>query len=96
MDGTLEAAPVLRLVSGGVTSTGLSQADQSATRKHGSAFKQANFVRAVRAARTAGLSVVASVISPDGTIRLEHVGAPAESAPKNPFDRWEEKRARAA
>lgn len=86
---------MLRLVNGGTTA-GQIEPRLPATSKPKVTFKQAHVVRAVRAAQAAGLPVVATVIAPDGTIRLEHVGAPADSAPTNPFDRWEAKRARAA
>jgi L-asparaginase/Glu-tRNA(Gln) amidotransferase subunit D len=96
MDEIKETAPFLRVVGADAAPVVFSQADQSVTPKHKSPFKQANLVRAVRAAQAAGLPVVATIIAPDGTIRLEHVGAPADSAPTNLFDRWEAKRARAA
>jgi len=95
MSDNQTAAPMLRLVDGSTF------ADQAGTRptctpKPKVTFKQVHLVRAVRAAQAAGLAVVATEVAPDGTIRLEHVGAPAESVPINPFDRWEAKRARAA
>lgn len=50
-------------------------------------FKQADLVRAVKAAHAAGLAVTATQITPDGTIRLIHT----ESAPlgTSEFDRLE-------
>ena len=89
------AAPMLRLVNGGTTA-GQIEPRLADTSKPKVTFKQVHVVRAVRAAQAAGLPVVATIIAPDGTIRLEHVGAPADSLPTNPFDRWEAKRARAA
>lgn len=35
-------------------------------------FKQADITRAVKAVRAMGLEIVATVIGPDGSIRLEH------------------------
>lgn len=86
---------MLRLVDGG-TFADQAEYRPPCTPKPKFTFKQAHFVRAVSAARAAGLPVVATVIAPDGTIRLEHVGSPANSASTNPFDAWEAKRARAA
>jgi hypothetical protein len=50
-------------------------------------FKQADYVRAVRAARAAGLPITASQITPDGTIRLIHTEAAVRTA--SDFDRFE-------
>ncbi len=86
---------MLRRVDGGTTA-GQIEPRLRDTSNPKVTFKQAHVVRAVRAAQAVGLPVVATVIAPDGTIRLEHVGAPADSSPTNPFDRWEAKRARAA
>lgn len=61
-------------------------------------FKQADLVRAVKAARTCGLKVLRTEITRDGTIVLFHnddekVGID----PTNAFDEWKAKRdARAA
>lgn len=60
--------------------------------KTAATFRQADLARAVRAAQAAGLPVVATVIAPDGTIRLEHAAPPADSQPRSPFDEWEAKR----
>lgn len=95
MNDSQTAAPLLRLINGGTTADQV-EPGLPVSSKPKPTFKQAHVVRAVRAAQAAGLPVVATVIAPDGTIRLEHVGAPADAAPTNPFDRWEAKRARAA
>ena len=50
-------------------------------------FKQADVVRAVKAARAAGLPVMATQITPDGTIRLIH--AEAHLPPSSDYDRFE-------
>ena len=72
------------------------RAIRPASERVGRPLRQRDLTRGMKAAKAAGLPVVATVIAPDGTIRLEHVGAPADSAPTNPFERWEAKRARAA
>lgn len=50
-------------------------------------FKQADIVRAVKAARAAGLAVTATQIAPDGTIRLIH--ADPVVPPSSDYDRLE-------
>jgi hypothetical protein len=50
-------------------------------------FRQADFVRAVKAARAAGLPVTATQITPDGTIRLIHTENRA--SPLTDYDRFE-------
>lgn len=50
-----------------------------------STFKQADIVRAVKAAHAAGLAVTATQIGPDGTIRLIHTDPLA--APSSDYDR---------
>ena len=52
-----------------------------------STFKQADIVRAVKAARAAGLAITATQIAPDGTIRLIHTD-PA-LFPSSDYDRLE-------
>ena len=54
-------------------------------------FKQADMVRAVKAARAAGLDVARTEIAPDGTIRLIH--SDCYQVPLSPFDEWKENRA---
>jgi hypothetical protein len=53
-------------------------------------FKQTDMVRAVKAALAAGLDVVRTEISPDGTIRLIH--SDCSPVPASPFDEWKQKR----
>lgn len=50
-------------------------------------WRQVDLTRAVKAARAVGLPVVATVISPDGTIRLVHREEEANNSP-DPFDDW--------
>lgn len=50
-------------------------------------FKQADLVRAVKAARAAGLPVTATQITPDGTIKLIHTENRA--SPLSDYDRFE-------
>lgn len=50
----------------------LSRRIDPAVARSSSTFKQADLVRAVKAARAAGLAVTATHITPDGTIRLIH------------------------
>ena len=50
-------------------------------------FKQVDVVRAIKAARAAGLRVTATQITPDGTIRLIHTEDTIPSA--SDFDRYE-------
>lgn len=50
-------------------------------------FKQADLVRAVKAARAAGLAVTATQITPDGTIRLFHTES--ITCPASDYDRFE-------
>jgi hypothetical protein len=50
-------------------------------------FKQADMVRAVKAARAAGLDVARTEIAPDGTIRLIH--SDCSSTPMSDYDRLE-------
>jgi hypothetical protein len=54
-------------------------------------FRQADLARAVKAARAVGLAVVATEISPDGTIRLEHEAVSINNS-SDPFDQWKAKR----
>lgn len=54
-------------------------------------FHAADVVRAVKAAHAAGLTIVSTEITTDGTIRLIH-GAAEAVAPKDPFDKWKAKR----
>ncbi|MBI1265421.1 MAG: hypothetical protein GC187_11885 [Alphaproteobacteria bacterium] len=54
-------------------------------------FRQTDLTRAVKAARAAGLQVTATVIAPDGSIRLEHVADPRDNG-ESPFDKWKAKR----
>jgi len=56
-----------------------------------STFKQTDVVRAVKAAQAAGLQVKATVIGPDGSIRLEHVAEQRETN-ESPFEAWKAKR----
>jgi hypothetical protein len=50
-------------------------------------FRQADLVRAVKAARAAGLPVTATQITPDGTIKLIHTENGA--SPLSDYDRFE-------
>lgn len=52
-------------------------------------FKQADLVRAVKAARTCHLNVVRTEISPDGKIILHHCDS---AEPLNELDAWKAKR----
>lgn len=54
-------------------------------------FHAADVVRAVKAAHAAGLTIVSTEITPDGTIRLIH-GTADTSTPMDPFDKWKAKR----
>ena len=54
-------------------------------------FKQADVVRAVKAARSCGLEVVRTEITADGRIVLVH-HAENNSVPLNDFDSWKAKR----
>lgn len=54
-------------------------------------FRQADYVRAVKAARASGLDVVRSEIGPDGRIILVH-SAEKDAAPESEFDAWRVKR----
>jgi len=56
-----------------------------------STFKQTDVVRAVKAAQAAGLQVKATVIGPDGSIRLEHVAEPRDTN-QSPYEVWKAKR----
>jgi hypothetical protein len=60
--------------------------DQAVARSS-STFKQADLVRAVKAAHAAGLAVTATQIAPDGTIRLIHTETIAP--PTSDYDRFE-------
>jgi len=53
-------------------------------------FKQGDVVRAVKAARAAGLNVARTEIAPDGTIRLIHTDC--SPVPASPYDEWKQKR----
>lgn len=60
-------------------------------------FKQADITRAVKAVRAMGLEIVATVIGPDGSIRLEHVGEVAKNSKEDAeaaLARWHLKHAR--
>jgi len=59
-----------------------------------SKFKQTDVVRAVKAARAAGLDVARVEIKPIGEIVIHHQTAPEE--PTNAFDQWQSKHARAS
>lgn len=54
-------------------------------------FKQADIVRAVKAARACGLDVVATEISRDGKITLVHSGLATPTESSNPYDLWKAK-----
>jgi hypothetical protein len=54
------------------TGTSFAQQVEQAVARRTATFKQADLVRAVKAARAAGLSVTATQITPDGTIKLVH------------------------
>lgn len=60
--------------------------DQAVARTHAT-FKQADLVRAVKAARAAGLAVTATHITRDGTIRLIHTESITPTA--SDYDRFE-------
>lgn len=53
------------------------------------AFRQADVVRAVKAARAAQMPVSGIEIAPDGTIRILTAALPA--AELSPFDSWKQK-----
>ncbi|QSR15650.1 hypothetical protein CA833_00250 [Novosphingobium sp. KA1] len=55
-----------------------------------SAFRQTDVVRAVKAARSADMTVSGVEIAPDGTIRILTTALP--EAPASPFDKWRSKR----
>lgn len=50
-------------------------------------FKQADMVRAIKAALAAGVDVVRTEVAPDGTIRLIH--SDCSPVPTGDFDRYE-------
>lgn len=54
------------------------------------AFRQTDLVRAIGAAKRAGLEVTATEIATDGTIKLAHQSAPPSSAAA--YDKWKERR----
>jgi hypothetical protein len=60
---------------------------EQAVARTSATFKQADLVRAVKAARAAGLSVTATQIAPDGTIRLIHTESTAPTS--SDYDRFE-------
>jgi hypothetical protein len=60
---------------------------EQAVARASATFKQADLVRAVKAARAAGLPVTATQITPDGTIRLIHTERAAH--PSSDYDRFE-------
>lgn len=53
-------------------------------------FRQSDIMRAVKAARNAGLTIAQTEIASDGSIRLHH----AEQAPEahDAYEKWKEKR----
>lgn len=65
----------------------LNSATEIAVARAPSTFKRADLVRAVRAARAAGLAVTATQITPDGTIRLIH--SEGTTPPISDYDRFE-------
>lgn len=60
---------------------------ERAVAKTSATFRQADLVRAVKAARAAGLPVTATQITPDGTIKLIHTENRA--SPLSDYDRFE-------
>jgi hypothetical protein len=60
---------------------------EQAVARTSATFKQADLVRAVKAVRAAGLSVTATQIAPDGTIRLIHTESTARTS--SDYDRFE-------
>jgi len=54
-------------------------------------FRQADLVRAVRAAKACGLDVVRTEIGTDGKIVLVHA-LDVAAAPASPFDEWKAKK----
>jgi hypothetical protein len=60
---------------------------EQAVARTSATFRQADLVRAVKAARAAGLPVTATQIAPDGTIKLIHTEKRA--SPLSDYDRFE-------
>lgn len=60
---------------------------EQAVARTSATFRQADLVRAVKAARAAGLPVTATQITPDGTIKLIHTENSASSL--SDYDRFE-------
>jgi hypothetical protein len=60
---------------------------EQAVARTSATFKQADLVRAVKAARAAGLPVTATHITPDGTIRLIHTDS--ATLHSSDYDRFE-------
>lgn len=56
-----------------------------------STFRQADVVRAVKAARAADVTVGAVEVTPEGIIRIV-ARLPVEQSPIDPFDTWKAKR----
>lgn len=54
-------------------------------------FHAADVVRAVKAAHAAGLTIVSTEITTEGTIRLIH-SADEAITPTDPFEKWKAKR----
>jgi hypothetical protein len=50
-------------------------------------LRQTDVTRATRALKAAGLDILTTEITPDGTVRLFHSG-PAKSQNIDPFDNW--------
>lgn len=50
-------------------------------------FRQADLVRALKAAVAAGLNPSQAVISPDGELRIGFTDSSAPAGPENPLDR---------
>lgn len=51
-------------------------------------FKHADLVRAVKAARAAGLEVTRTEIAPDGRIVLVHKADASAQVSASPYDAW--------
>jgi hypothetical protein len=59
--------------------------------RRASTFRQSDVERALKAARSAGLTVGGVEVAPDGTIRVM-VADGRESGPATPYDEWKAKR----
>jgi hypothetical protein len=57
--------------------------------RRASTFTQSDIIRAIKAARAAGLDVKRCEIGPDGSIVLSSESA---TVPVDPFDAWKEKK----